>query len=69
MESKDDLIEMILNDSEAFNQYVDENSENGIDLSEVDFSNSEIKDVCFRNVDFTSSMFSDSQLFNVKFIE
>ena len=69
MKSKDELIELILNDSDSFNEYMEENSDVGIDLSEVDLTNSEIRDICFKNIDFTSSTFSDSHLFNVKFIE
>lgn len=69
MKTKDELIELILNDSEAFNEYVSECSDNGIDMSEIDLSNSEIRDVVFKNIDFTSSTFSDSHIFNVKFIE
>lgn len=69
MKSKDELLELILNDNEAFNEYICENSDNGIDMSEVDLSNSEIRDVIFKNIDFTSSTFSDSHLFNVQFIE
>ena len=69
MKSKDELIELILNDTAAFNEYVLENQSKGIDLSEADLSNVEIKDLCFINIDLTSSTFSDSHLVNVKFEE
>ena len=69
MKSKDELLELILNDSNAFNEYICDNADNGIDMSEVDLSNSEIRDITFKNIDFTSSTFSDSHLFNVQFIE
>ena len=69
MKSKDELVDLILNDTNEFNDYVCDNSEYGIDMSEVDLANTEIKDVVFKNVDFTSSTFSDSHLFNVQFVE
>ena len=56
MKSKDELIDLIINDADSFNEYVSENKDNGIDLS-------------FVNVDLTSSSFSDSHLLNVKFEE
>ena len=55
MKSKDELLELILNDSNAFNEYICDNADNGIDMSEVDLSNSEIRDITFKNIDFTSS--------------
>lgn len=69
MKSKDELVDLILNDSDEFNTYVCDNADAGIDMSEVDLSGSEIRDVVFKNIDFTSSTFSDSQMFNVKFVE
>ena len=69
MKSKDELVELILNDSEEFNNFMCDNEDTGIDMSEIDLSNSEIRDVVFKNMDFTSSTFSDSHLFNVQFIE
>ena len=69
MKTKDELISLMLDNPEEFNEYICENSANGFDMSEVDLSNSEIRDVVFKNVDFTSSTFSDSSLFNVQFVE
>lgn len=69
MKSKDELLELILNDSDACNEYLCDNADVGIDMSEVDLSGSEIRDITFKNIDFTSSTFSDSQLTNVQFIE
>lgn len=69
MKTKDELIDLIVNSAEEFNEYMQENSNAGIDLSEIDFMNLEIKDINFVNIDFTSSSFSDSHLLNVKFIE
>ena len=69
MKSKDELLELILNDTEAFNEYMQENRNAGVDLSEVDLSDSDVKDLHFINTDLTSSTFSDSHLVNVKFEE
>lgn len=69
MKSKDELIDLIINDSEAFNEYMLENKEAGIDLSEVDLTAVELKDLTFTNIDFTSSTFSESHLLSVKFEE
>lgn len=68
MKTKDELVDLIVNNPEEFNEYIQENN-GGIDLSEVDFMNLEVKDINFVNVDFTSSSFSDSHLLNVKFID
>ena len=68
MKTKDELVDLIVNSPEEFNEFVQDNSD-GIDLSEVDFMNIEIKDINFTNIDFTSSSFSDSHLLNVKFID
>ncbi len=66
MISKEELVNLLLSDIEAFNQEV-ENSKGAIDLSEVDFSNSSIEGAVFENVDLTSSSFSDSHITDVKF--
>lgn len=69
MKTKDELVDLIVNDPEEFNRYIQENSTEGVDLSEIDFMNLELKDLVFQNVDFSSSSFSDSHLLNVKFID
>ncbi len=66
MLSKDELINLLLNDTEAFNREI-KNSQSGVDLSETDFSNSNIEQAEFINVDLTSSSFADSHLSEVKF--
>lgn len=68
MKTKDELVDLIVNSPEEFNEYIQDNND-GIDLSEVDFMNLEIKDINFVNIDFTSSSFSDSHLLNVKFVD
>ena len=39
MKTKDELIELILENPEEFNQYAEDNKEEGLDLAEVDLSN------------------------------
>ncbi len=65
MLSKEELVELSINDTKAFNEAI-----NGkyVDLSETDFSNSTIEGAIFDNVDLTSSSFADSQLTDVKFV-
>ena len=64
MLSKEDLISLLQNDVEAFNN---EFGDESVDLSEVDFSNFSIEGAFFNNADLTSSSFSDTQLTDVKF--
>ncbi len=66
MLSKEELINLVFTDVEAFNKEV-ANSKSCIDLSETDFSNSNIDGAVFTNVDLTSSTFSDSHLSEIKF--
>lgn len=65
MLSKEELTELIMTDTDAFNKAM---TGEAVDLTEIDFSNSSIEGVIFNNVDLTSSSFSDSQLTEVKFI-
>ena len=65
MLSKEELVDLLINDTEAFNNTI---KGKYIDLSEMDFSNSTIEGAIFDNVDLTSSSFSDSQLTDVKFV-
>lgn len=67
MKTKDELIELILENPEEFNQYAEDNKEEGLDLAEVDLSNATFSDVNFYNVDLSSTSFSDAHLTNVKF--
>ena len=66
MLSKEELIDLISNDVETFNNEIKE-SNGSIDLSETDFSGLNIEGAVFDNVDLTSSSFADSHLTNVKF--
>lgn len=65
MAIKEDLVDLLLKDTEAFNEQTKGNAE---DLSEVDLSNTTIEGAVFDEVDLTSSSFADSQLTDVKFI-
>lgn len=66
MLSKEELVNLLLTDVEAFNKEV-KNSKHSVDLSETDFSSSNIEGAEFINVDLTSSAFSDCHLSEVKF--
>ena len=66
MLSKEVLVNLVLTDVDAFNEEI-KNSKSGVDLSETDFSNSNIQGAEFINVDLTSSSFADSHLSEVKF--
>ncbi len=66
MKTKDELITLLIEDVEEFNNYVEENN-NGIDLTEVDLSNITVADAVFHNIDLSSTTFSDSHFTNVKF--
>ncbi len=66
MLSKEELVELALKNVDAFNEEV-KNSENGVDLSETDFSNATLEGIEFVNADLTSSSFADSHLTEVKF--
>ena len=64
MLSKEELVNLVLTDVEAFNQEVKSGS---VDLSETDFSGANIEGAEFVNVDLTSSSFADAHLTEVKF--
>lgn len=63
MLSKEELVNLLLSDVDAFNEAV-----KGADLSETDFSSSTLEGAVFDNVDVNSSSFADSQLTEVKFL-
>ena len=66
MLSKDELVELLNNDIDAFNNEV-KAIKGGADLSETDFSNINLEGAEFCNADLTSSSFADSHLTEVKF--
>ena len=65
MLSKEELINLLIKDVEAFNREIDGRA---IDMSETDFSGLNTEGVVFDNVDLTSSSFADSNLTEVKFL-
>lgn len=66
MISKDELINLLTSDIEAFNSEI-KAQKGGVDLSESDFSGLSLEGVIFDNADLTSSTFADSHLTSVKF--
>lgn len=65
MLSKEELVNLLTEDVEAFNKEFDGSS---VDLSEMDFSGITLEGAVFDNADLTSSSFADSQLTDVKFL-
>ena len=65
MDSKEELVDLLINDTEAFNEAV---KGNYVDLSETDFSNIVLEGAIFDNVDLTSSSFAEAQMTDVKFV-
>ena len=66
MLSKEELTDLVMTDTEAFNEAI-KNIENGADMSEIDLSNINISGAEFINVDLNSSSFADAHLSEVKF--
>lgn len=66
MLTKEELAELLSENTEAFNEEVKKIS-GGADLSETDFSNINIEGAIFYNADLTSSSFADAHLTNVTF--
>mgnify|MGYP003300420307 CR=1 FL=1 len=67
MKSKDELLELLTENVEDFNQYIEDNKENGIDMSELDLSGVNVEGAVFINVDLSASSLADSNLVDVKF--
>ncbi len=65
MKSKDEIISLILNNKDEFEDFKAKNPE--LDLSECDFSASEICDINFSNIDFSGASFCECSLTNVSF--
>ena len=66
MLSKEELVNLVQTDTDAFNEEI-KNASGGVDLSETDFSNSNLEGAVFVNVDLTSSSFADAHLTEVSF--
>jgi len=67
MKTKDELVNLIKEDQEEFNNYTEKHKDEGIDLTEVDISGTTFSDINFFNIDFSSTNFADSHLTDVKF--
>ena len=65
MLSKEELIDLLLTDVEAFNKEIDGTP---IDLTETDFSGITLEGAVFDNADLSSSSFADAHLTEVKFL-
>ena len=65
MLSKDELVDLLLNNVEEFNAEMDGKP---VDLSETDFSGIIVEGAVFNNVDLNSSSFADAHLTDVKFL-
>ena len=65
MLSKEELVDLLTTDVEAFNRELDGKA---FDMSEMDFSGVNVEGAIFDNVDLTSSSFADSNLTEVKFL-
>ena len=66
MLTKEELVELLSNDIEAFNDTI-KSIPGGADLTETDFSNISVEGANFYNSDLTSSSFADSHLTNACF--
>ena len=66
MKSKDEIVSLVLNNKDEFNDYYMDNADS-IDLSECDFATGEISDVNFSNIDFSGATFAECSLTNVNF--
>ena len=59
--TKEELVDLIINDSSAFNDYRASFDEE-IDLTETHFNNCTLSDLNLNNIDFSGSTFSDSEI-------
>lgn len=67
MKTKDEIYELIINDPDAYNEYKKETSEE-LDLSESDFSGTELYDIDFTDADLVDSTFFEATLTKCSFI-
>ncbi len=65
--SKENLVEMILDDYDSFVEYKSNNSD--IEIAEADFSHATLEDADFSGMDFSGSTFQEANLSNVKFVD
>ena len=67
MKSKDEIYDLILNDTASYNEYKAQETED-LDLCELDFSGKELYDVDFINSELVDSTFFDSTLTKCSFV-
>ncbi len=67
MKSKDEIYDLIVNDTEAYNEYKSQVSED-LDLNELDFSGKELYDVDFINAELVDSSFFECTLTKCSFV-
>lgn len=63
--AQENIVNLILNDYDSFIEYHKENPD--LELSEADFSHSELDSVDFSNIDFSGTSFSEANLTNINF--
>jgi len=63
--TKEELYELIKKSPQEFNDW--KQSQENVDLSEMDFSYSTMSDVDFSGIDLNSSSFADTHLFSINF--
>ena len=66
MQSKESIMDMIIKDPEGYAKYK-ENVSEGLDLSEVDFSNTTLENIDFSYTDLSGTSFADCALSNCNF--
>ena len=67
MKAKEELYDLITNDTNSYNQYKSENKEE-FDLSELDFSGKELYDVDFTDAELVDSSFFECTLTKCSFV-
>ena len=66
MKTKDELYDLIINDTEAYNEYKANETED-LDLTELDFSGKDLYDIDFINAELVDSSFFESTLTKCSF--
>ena len=66
MQSKESIMDMIIKNPEEYAAYKEQNSE-GIDLSEVDFSNTTLENIDFSSTELNGASFADCSISNCNF--
>lgn len=67
MHSKEELQDLILNNSDEYKKFKASIGDEELDLSELDFSNANLEEIDFSNADLSGSTFCDSHLSLVNF--